>query len=347
MNLKALKTTALAGVASALLAPVSANAETTILFNIFTPPSHFTWQVFQDWADQIHEASEGRLSIEFTAQSVAPPPRVMDAVRRGAADAGFVANIYAGPDHPGVQVGMLPWVHRGDSMATSIALQNTYERFFADVEEWPGLEVLSMYHFGGGSLCSLTDEPINTIEDLQALRLWSLAGNLGAMMSNAGVTIATGPAVQIHEMVSRNVVDALTGITYDSVINFRVADYTHSCVQFDRSPFSINFTHFINARVWNGLSAEDQAVLREYSGEHLARMIGETVNERALAGREELSQTASFAPVSPELLAALEAGAEPVIANWLETVGELGVDGQAALDFMISEVDRLSTINAN
>lgn len=342
-----LKKTAFAAVASAFLAPATASADTTILFNIFTPPSHFTWQVFQDWADQVHEASEGRLTIEFPAQSVAPPPRVMDAVRSGAADAGFVANIYAGQDHPGVVVGMLPFVHRGDSEATSVALLNTYNRFFADVEEWPGLEVLSMYHFGGGSLCSLTDTPITSIEQLRTLRLWSLPGALSQMMGNAGVTVVTGPAVQIHEMVSQNVVDAFTGITYDSVIDFRVAPYTRSCVQFDYTPFSINFTHFINARVWNGLSAEDQQVLRDLSGEHLARMIGAEVNRRAIAGRDELGQTADIQPVTPELLAALEAGSQPILEEWLATVAEMGVDGQVALDFMRAEVARLSTINAN
>jgi len=347
MTLKSLKTAVLAGFAAAFMSSMPASANTTILFNIFTPPQHFTWKVFQDWADQVHERSNGRLTIEFPAQSVAPPQRVMDAVRSGAADAGFIANIFAGPDHPGVAVGMLPWVHQGDSVATSIALLHTYQRFFADVEQWPGLEVLSMYHFGGGALCSLGDEPITSIEQLRQMRVWSLPGNLANLLANAGVTTVTGPAVQIHEMVSQNVVDAYTGITYDSIIDFRVAPYTRSCVRFERSPFSINFTQFINARVWAGLAPEDQQVLRELSGEHLARMIGEEVNARAIAGREELSQTAEFIPASPELQAALEAGSQGVVDDWLARVAAMGVDGQAALDFMRAEVARLSTVNVN
>lgn len=69
----------------------------------------------------------------------------MDAVRKGAADAGFVANVFLGPKHPGPVIGMLPWVHRGDSKASSVAIWNTYQKFFADKEEWKGIELLGMY----------------------------------------------------------------------------------------------------------------------------------------------------------------------------------------------------------
>ena len=95
MNLKSKKQAALAGLAFACLLPLSAKAETTIFYNLFTPPSHFSWEVMKDWAKQVNEKSEGRLKIEFAAKSVAPPPKVMNAVRKGAADAGFVANILA------------------------------------------------------------------------------------------------------------------------------------------------------------------------------------------------------------------------------------------------------------
>lgn len=343
MFLKDIKISLLAILVSVFFISHSANAETKILFNIFTPPSHFTWEVFQDWSDQIHEKSEGRLKIEFAAKSVAPPPKVMDAVRKGAADAGFVANIFLGPDNPGAHVGLMPWVHLGDSEATSVALWNTYQKFFADKEKWPGIEVLGMYHFAGASLCSMTDEQITSTEDLTSRKVWSIPGNLAKILGNMNVSLVTGPAVQIHEMVSRNVVEAYTGITYDSIIKFKVAPYTKSCVEFEKSPFAINFTHFINAKTWARLSEEDQQVLLDLSGEHLARMIGAKVNQQLKKGRDELVNTVEFLPASDELVANFTESSQPIIDEWLAKVGEMGVDGQAAIDFMRSEVERLST----
>ncbi len=347
MSLKTLKNAVLAGLTCAVLSPLSAAAETKILFNIFVPPSHFYWDVMRDWAGQVHDKSEGRLTIEFTPKSVAPPPKVMDAVRKGAADAGFLANIYLGPKNPGAHVGMMPWVHQGDSEATSVALWNTYQKYFAEAEDWRGVHLLGLYHFGGGALCSVTDEKIESADDLTSRKVWSLKGNLDKILKNMGVATVNGPAVQIHEIVSRNVVDAYTGITYDSVRQFKIDGYTKSCVQLEKSLFSINFSHFINQRVWDGLSPEDQQVLTDLSGEHLARMMGAKVNERALHGRDELAKTVEYHPPSDALMAALQENSAPVAEAWIAKVGDMGVDGQAALDFMRAEVERLSTINAN
>lgn len=347
MKLKSFKNAALAGLASVFLLPLPANAETKILFNIFVPPSHFYWEVMEDWADQVHEKSDGRLSIGFTPKSVAPPPKVMNAVRKGAVDAGFTANIYLGPKNPGAHVGMMPWVHQGDSEATSVALWNTYQKFFADAEKWPGVHLLGLYHFGGGALCSLTDKKIESAEDLSTRKVWSLKGNLDKILKNMEVATVTGPAVQIHEIVSRNVVEAYTGITYDSVLQFKIDSYTKSCVQLEKSLFSINFSHFINAKTWDSLSPEDQQVLTDLSGEHLARMVGAKVSEHALEGRDELGKTVQYHPPSDALMASLRQNSQPIIDDWIAKVGGMGVDGQAALDFMRSEVERLSTINAN
>ena len=346
MNLQSLRKAVLGGIAAVLMTPLAASAETKILYNIFVPPTHFYWDVMRDWADQVHEASDGRMTIEFTAKSVAPPPKTMDAVRKGAADAGFMANIFLSPKNPGALVGLMPSVHLGDSEATSVALWNTYQTYFAEQEKWPGIEVLGMFHFAGGVVCSLNDTPVTTAEDLTSRKVWSLPGNLADILTNMGVALVTGPAVQLHEMVSRNVVDAYAGITYDSVVKFKVGPYTKSCTEFEKSPFSINFTHFINARTWKRLSAEDQQILRDLSGEHLARMVGKKVNSQLAAGREELSATVEFLPASDDLAAAIEAAAAPVVEDWLKSVEEMGVDGSEALDFMRAETARLTAENA-
>ena len=332
-----------------IVTPMTSHSQTRISYNIFVPPSHFMWSVMEDWASQVKERSGGSLEIVFTAKSVAPPPKVLDAVRKGAADAGFVANIFLGPDTPGPLVGLMPWIHRGDSEATSLALWRTYQEYFEEVERdsWKGVELLGLFHFAGGGLCSLTDEPIESVDDLRSRKLWVLPGNLANMMKNMDVSIVTGPAVQIHEFVSRNTVEAYMGITYDSILKFKVAPYTKSCTQFTRSPFAINFSHYINSRVWSGLSDSDKQVLRDLSGEHLARMVGKKVNEQALKGRDKLGETAEYVTASQEFIDGIASASAPIVDAWVEKVSAMGVDGRAAMEFMRSEVDRLSKINAN
>lgn len=326
----------------------AAPAQERFTYNIFTPPSHFIWDVMKDWAAQVEAETGGRVIIEFTAKSIAPPPKVMDAVRKSAADAGFIANVFLGPKHPGPHVGMLPWVHRGDSEASSIAIWNTYQKFFADKEEWKGIELLGMHQWGGGSICSTTETPITSLDDLKSRKVWVLPGVSAKLLKNLDVSVVSGPAVQIHEIVSRNVVDAHVGITYDAIYSFKAAPYTKSCVRFDSSPNSTNFSHFFSAKAWNRLSAEDQEIIRRLSGDHLARMVGAAYNEINAMSRQAMAEGGTiFDDASAEFVAELDAGAQPLIRDWLATVAESGVDGTEALAFMRSEVERLSSVSTN
>ena len=324
------------------------SAQERMTYNIFTPPTHFIWDVMKDWAAQVEAETEGRVIIDFTAKSVAPPPKILDAVRKGAADAGFIANVFLGPKHPGPEVGMLPWVHRGDSEASSIAIWNTYQRFFADKEEWKGIELLGMHQWGGGSVCSTTDEPITSLEDLTSRKVWVLPGVSAKLLKGLDVSVVSGPAVQIHEIVSRNVVDAHVGITYDAINSFKATPYTKSCVRFEKSPNSTNFSHFFSAKSWARLSEQDQEIIRNLSGEHLAQMVGSAYNSVNADAKQAMADSGTtFEDASAEFVAELDVGAQPLISDWIAKVGELGVDGSEALAFMLGEVERMSSVSTN
>ena len=326
----------------------ASTAQERIVYNVFLPPAHFIWGVMKDWAAQVEEGTEGRVVVEFTAKSVAPPPKIMDAVRKGAADAGFMANVFLGPKHPGVEVGMLPWVHRGDSEASSVAIWNTYQKYFADKEEWKGIELLGMHQWGGGSVCSTIDDPITGLADLKSRKVWVLPGVSAKLLQKLDVSVVSGPAIQIHEIVSRNVVDAHIGITYDAINSFKATPYTKSCVRFVTSPNSTNFSHFFNAKAWARLSEQDQEIIRSLSGEHLARMVGSAYNVVNADARQAMADAGTvFTDASDEFVAELDVAAQPLIAEWIEKVGKIGVDGAEALEFMRSEVERMSTVSTN
>lgn len=324
------------------LAP-AAKAETTINYNIFVPPSHFMWDVMRDWAGQVEEASNGSLRVAFTAKSVAPPPKILDAVRKGAADAGFMSNIFAQKFAPGTGVSMQPWVHRGDAEATGVALWEIYNDYFMEHDAWQGVELLGLFQFANASLCSVDGAPLDTIDDLKERKFWTLPGTMSNLMKELGVSVSSGPGVQIQELVSRNVVDAYGGLTYDAIDKFGAGPYTKYCLDFETAPTSTNFSHFISAKLWKRLSPEEQQVLRDLSGEHLARMVGRAINEAQAASKEKLlAGGMTLMPPSPELLSGLQAASEPVIDAWVASVTDYGVDARAALEAMRSRTQELT-----
>ena len=145
---------------AAVAAPAS--AETELTFNIFFPPTHYLWPVFGAWAEDVSEATGGEVTITFPPQSVAPPPGVLDAVRNGVADAGFIFNGFLAQNAPGTMVTQMPFIDTGDSEAMSVAFWETYRDTFAPVEDLRGVEVVSGFQLGPAFLCSTTDAPINS-----------------------------------------------------------------------------------------------------------------------------------------------------------------------------------------
>lgn len=329
--------------ALAMLLPAQpASAETRVLFNVFLPPHHFTWPVFRAWGEEVERATEGRVKVDFPPKSVAPAPKQWDAVAGGVVDGalifnGFIQNraILPGVSH-------LPWTSRGDSLATSAALWRTYEKFFRAADEHKGVHVLSLFTFIGGTYCSTTDKPIESAADLRARKMWALPGVASGLLKNMDVSFVSGPAVKINEYVSRNVVEGYTGITYNSIQQFKAAAYTKSCLQFPDLINNSSFLMFMNEDKWAEISPEDRRAVMEASGEKISRAVGRAAREaedRAVA--KSKADGMKIIPAPAGLVAEVKKAAEPIIADWIQKADAKGVDGKAALEFYASEVRKL------
>lgn len=325
----------------------ASSAETVISYNNFTPPTHFSWAVLKDWAAQVEEQTEGRVKVEFPAKSVAPPPKVLDAVRKGAADAGYMANVFSQKFAPGTGLSMTPWIHRGDAEAAGVAAWEVYQKYFIDKDNWKGVEMLGLFHFAAANMCSVDGAPLETVDALKKRKVWALPGTTTALMKSMDIAVTSGPAVQIQELVSRNVVDAYAGITYDAIEKFGAGPYTKYCIEFAAAPTSTNFSHFISSKVWASLSEQDQEIIRSLSGEHLARMMGRAINEAQAESRAKLeADGVEIKAPTPELLAGLEEASQPVIARWAASVEDYGIDANAALEEVRARTLQLTEENA-
>lgn len=323
---------------TALAAP--ARAETELSFNIFFPKTHFSWPVFQAWSDDVAAATNGEVVITFPAQSVSPPPGVVDAVRNGVADGGFIFNGFIAQAAPGTVASQMPFISVGDSAALGEVFWNAYTENFAEVENVGGVEVVSAFHLGPTYLCSVTDTPITTLENLQSRRVWALPGTIASTLTAMDLAITASPAVQVQELASRNTVDAHLGLTMETTVSFGVGPYTKSCVETTESIQSASFMVFFNQRKWDRLTDDQRAAIQELSGTSLARRIGEAADAADTAGRAELeAMGVTFAPIDPDLDAAMRQAAEGVVTAWADSVqAKYGVDGLALVEQMRTDV---------
>ncbi|MDP2083576.1 MAG: TRAP transporter substrate-binding protein DctP [Gemmobacter sp.] len=318
--------------ATALTGPAVAGTE--LSFNILFPQTHFAWPVFQAWAEDVAAATNGEVKITFPPQSVAPPPGIVDAVRNGVVDAGFVFNGFIGQQFPGTMLTQMPFIDLGNSEAMSVAFWESYAESFASVENVKGVQMVSGFHLGPTYLCSTTDTPITTRDDLKSRRVWALPGTIAETLKTMDLAITASPAVQLQELTSRNTVDAHLGVTMETIVAFGVAPYTKSCLDMSPALQSASFSIFFNQRTWDRMPAEHRAAIEKLSGSALAARLGAATDAADDAARAKLeSMGVTFAPMDQGLLDAMRAASDGVAKSWSDAVQKAyGIDGMALIE---------------
>lgn len=334
----ALSITLLAATAS------TASAQTELSFNIFLPPTHFMWPEFEAWASDIVEATNGEVRITFPAQSVAPPAGVLDAVRNRVVDGGVMLNNFIAAQAPGVLVTQMPFTDYGDSEAISSVLWQTYQENFSEIEQIRGVELVSMFHLGPMHPCSVTDQPISDLADLQTRRVWALPGPVAQTLTAMNLAITASPAVQLQELVSRNTVDAYLGQPTDTIVAFGLAPYTKSCTESLPALNSASFSIFFNARVWDRLPDVHRDTIMQFSGDALARRLGRAANVADDNARAELVAAGiEFYEMSPQLNEAMRTAAQVVTDEWAEAIrAAYGIDAAPLIEATRAAVEAAS-----
>jgi TRAP-type C4-dicarboxylate transport system substrate-binding protein len=317
--------------AAAAFTAVTAHAETKLLMNVFVPPGHFMHEVFHEWARDVEKVTENRVDIEFAAGSLAPPPQQLQGVASGVFDVAFAINPTIKSKAPLLEISSLPWLV-SDAEAASIAAWRTYEKHFASKNQFPDVQLLSIFNFSGGQLYSTTDTPINSVDELKKRKMWALYGEAADLLKNLGISPITSPAVQVSESVARGVVNGYFGLILEAVIDFKTAPYTKSITLFPRGVTSSGFSLFINKRKWASISEADRKAIMALSGEAFARRAGKASNAASVAALAELkAANIQVLDADPKFFAELERAAEASYEQFERTAEKAGLDGKAVL----------------
>jgi TRAP-type C4-dicarboxylate transport system substrate-binding protein len=322
------------------LAPLPAQAQ-TIVYNCFFPPQHYTCRaMLGDWSKEIEKATSGRVKFNVPPKTLAAPPDQYDGVVNGVMDGAIQFNQFIANKVTGIQVGQLPFIGTEAAESGSVALWRTYEKFFADKNEYGPVKLLAVYATNGAEFFSMTDQPITTIEDIKSRKMWALPGVTANVIKGTGSAVVAGPAVQMLEIISKGVVDGYTGVPYSSVVQFKLADYTKSVTVFKHKIFTPTFSFFIHEKKWNEISAADRAAIVGLSGEKISRHFGRIQDSFQNKYREQLLK-GGFKVVQGDdaVLAQLEAIGQPMVDAWLKKVAAMGVDGKAVIAYYRSVLD--------
>jgi TRAP-type C4-dicarboxylate transport system substrate-binding protein len=252
----------------------------------------------------------------------------------GVMDGAIQFNQFISNKVTGIQIGQLPFIGTESAESGSVALWRTYQKFFADKNEYGPVKLLADYATNGAEFWSTTDKPIASIDDLKSRKMWALPGVTANIIKETGSAVVAGPAVQMLETISKGVVDGFVGVPYSSVISFKLLDYTKSATIFPDKIFTPTFSFFISLKKWNTLSPADQQAIVAVSGEKMSRHFGQVQDGVQKKSKAEVLQHGIKAHKGdPAMLAKLKEIGRPITEAWLKKVAAMGVDGNAAIAY--------------
>ncbi|MCD6681455.1 MAG: TRAP transporter substrate-binding protein [Burkholderiaceae bacterium] len=302
----------------------AAAQQVTLNVSSWAPAGHVLSQTVGKWCDEVAEATAKRVVCKLLPKPVAPPPGTFDAVREGLADVSYSVHAYTPDRYTLSQLAELPF--SGDTAeANSIAYQRIFDRYLARQNEHRGLKVIAVFTHGPGQLYT-TKKPVESLADLQGLKLRGDGGMVANVGKAIGVSIVLKPSVEAQELLSSGAIDGLFGPA-ETIDSMRLEKLIRYRIVFPGGLYNTSFAFVMNQATWDRIGTADQAAIARLSGEHAARMFGrawDDVDGRALAAMQANDVRANFADRA--FVEAVRARTSPIELKWITEARAKGLE---------------------
>ncbi|MBL6426771.1 MAG: TRAP transporter substrate-binding protein DctP [Maritimibacter sp.] len=326
--------TATAFAVAAGFAAQTATAAELIFNNYAPPPSPVTKVLFEQFAADIEAATNGEVTVTIPATSMAPVNGNWELVTNGIVDVVNQA-AYVMPQQFKLQrLAELPF-NTLSAEAASVALNRTYDKYFAESGEYDGVKVLAFTVFAGRQIMNNV-RPIETIEDYAGLKIWTTPGPLAAAADALGATAVPAPFPKLFEFASKGTVDGMM-YTPSTARSSQTGDYVQYYTHIPGGLGSISFAMVMNQDSWDRLSPEHQEAIQTLADDLPSKygkvQDGDEESALGMIGVETLD-------ASPELVAAIEERLAGFEAGWIETAKGAGIENpQEVLDYYREQME--------
>lgn len=281
-----------------------------------------------EWIARIEEQSDGRVDITpYWGRTLVTSREGVDELAAGVADMAYIAPIYArsGYDMNRLVPGMFyGYTDAEEVLDVYMGLVKDYPAFN---DELDGVHVVG-YNVGTPMHLLLRDKPVETLDDLQGLRIRSAVDFIGPLAA-FGAEGVTMPMTETYPALEKGVVDgviapyeALKSLSFAEVVSY-YSELPHS-----RGAYP---SRAINGDVWASLPEDIQAIFDDNTEWLSLRTLelAQVAEEEGRAYGEE--QGVAFNVIAPDIVATYSETFAPEITKVAEELDAMGKPGSEVL----------------
>jgi len=336
--MKKIRQFALAGALGAAFA-APAQAQVTLTYSSWVPPTHHLtiWQ--QNWAAEVEKATGGRVKFQSLPKAPAAAPGTFDAVKDGLVDMSYVTASYTPARHILPLMAELPGAG-ATAEINSVAYSRIHWKYFQKVGEYNGVKLLAVWTHGPGQM--FTKKPIKSLAEFQGQKIRTGGGIAEAVANALGASAFVKPAPESYELMSSGVADGVF-FPFESIVSFKLDKVVGQATVFPGGLYSSAFGFFMNEDKWNKLSKQDQEIITKFSGEYAARSNGQSWDRADKVGLDALKAAgANIVTATPEMQAEAKKRAGPIIEDWIKKASVKLPNARAVLDEFHEELKKVA-----
>ncbi len=274
-----LKTLLISGATSALLAGAGFAQDVTLRlahFSAETHPGHLAAKAF---AEAVEARTNGAIAVElYPANQLGSPPEQLEQTILGAIEMNLPTQGGLDKYEKAFGTVMTPFAFSSYEQAHAV-LDGPFTDWAAPKLEEQGLVMLSNWEYGFRNITN-SDHPINTPDDVKGLKLRTPPElQIVAALEGLGASTTQIAFPELPNALNQGVVDGQEnpiGVIYHNKLN----DFQDH-LAITRHVYN-SLVHVINKDVFDGLTAEQQTILREES-----KRAGDMMREAVLRQEDE------------------------------------------------------------
>ena len=280
-----------------------------------------------DYVDKIHEATNGRVTIEYVdISSLGTATDALGMVRNGAVDMYYNSAAQTGAEFPLMDMFQLPFLCSNPTDNTNL-INAMYYAGYLDKEL---ADFQPMFFVSTDMQMIFTNKEIKRVDDFKGMKIRATSGTAATFIESTGATVVTMGLGDVYLALSTGVVDgAMSSPFMIHANNFNeTAPYLLNAYVFGGTIMCL-----MNNDTWNSLPADIQVAILEVNASHGDWMKWDKTR-LMLEDQDYLTSNGmTLVTLSDGEMAKLQQGCSHLEQEWIDKVTALGYDGQAMIDY--------------
>lgn len=318
-----------------------AQGTVTIKLETYAGPRHaMNTHGWPEWIKRAEAAAEGKLKFEMSYPPI-DPRALYDRVRNGIADMAWITHGYTTGRFVLPEIVELPNVD-GNGAVMSRALWRIHAKYFTKLNEYKGVEALTVFTHGPGMIHSR--KPISSLKDLEGMKVRTGGGVQSEIAKRLGIVAVSAPATKAHEILSQGVADGIF-FSLETITSFKLGDVVKYHYSLPGGLYTASFAVVMNSAKFASLDPAQKAALAKVTGESMAAHMGKTWDDADKVSAEALAKGDNKVVGLPAAIAAdLHKKIADIELDWIKRAKDVGLaDPAAVLKELRAEIAKIKS----